>query len=116
MSDKYDRNRMHNFIQNCNGEVRLMPARYFGGWHCALSLCEETEVVRYNDGDPETIWDVWYDLVGGDNDYFAAEKALDSHEYSEHFFLARASRPEEALAKAEHLAINFLNRDREQQE
>ena len=52
--------------------------------------------------------------MGGDNDYFAAEKALNSHKYSEHFFLARASRPEEALAKAEHLALEFLNKDRGQ--
>jgi len=54
-------NKMWKYMDFCNGEIRVMPGRYGGGWLAAG--CATIE------------WDFdeqWSDLVGGDNDYFTA--------------------------------------------
>lgn len=58
-----------NLMQANNGEIRIMPARYGGGWVIAgCAFCE---------------WEFdeqWADLVGGDNDYFAAREFFETHD------------------------------------
>ena len=54
-------NTMFEYMDFCNGEIRVMPGRYGGGWlACGCATIE---------------WDFdnqWSDLVGGDNNYFQA--------------------------------------------
>jgi hypothetical protein len=54
-------NKMFEYMDFCNGEIRVMAGRYGGGWlGCGCATIE---------------WDFdeqWNDLIGGDNDYFRA--------------------------------------------
>lgn len=55
------------FMESCNGEIRVMKSRYGGGWlACGCAIIE---------------WDfdeMWSDLVGGDLCYFDAVKFFNS--------------------------------------
>lgn len=46
----------------CNGEIRIMPARYGWTWLVIVTMVEQDE----------RFWEYWDDLVCGDNDYFDA--------------------------------------------
>lgn len=61
--------KMWEYMDFCNGEIRVMAGRYGGGWLAAGCAVIE--------------WDFdekWEDLVGGDNDYFDAREFFNKNE------------------------------------
>ena len=64
-----EENTMWEYMDFCNGEIRVMAGRYGGGWLAAGCAVIE--------------WDFdekWEDLVCGDNDYFDARDFFEKHE------------------------------------
>ena len=64
-----EKTKMWEYMRFCNGEIRVMPGRYGGGWlavGCAVIEWEFDEQ--------------WSDLVGGDNDYFFARDFFNANE------------------------------------
>lgn len=55
-------------IDGANGEIRMMNARYGGGWLVCLTIREQ----------PDEFWGAWENLVGGDPDMFAARDLFNS--------------------------------------
>lgn len=63
-------NEMFDYMQSCNGEIRVMPARYGSGWLAGGCATIEWEFDNQ-----------WSDLVSGDNDYFEAREFFNNNEY-----------------------------------
>lgn len=76
--------KMFEYMRFCNGEIRVMPGRYGGGWlACGCATVE---------------WDFdeqWSDLVGGDNDYFNARDFFNNS--SEIILIENAEAPQDAF-------------------
>ena len=95
--------KIEDVIYNRNGSIHIQPGRYGGGWICLVALDEY---------DIETVFESFWDLTAGDNEYF---QARDSFRAKENCILVEyAESPEDALriALREALAI-FEKENRE---
>ena len=59
---------MYSMMESCNGEIRVKPGRYGGGWLAAGCCCVEWEFDKQ-----------WEDLTGGDLEYFDAVDFFHGH-------------------------------------
>lgn len=79
-----EENKMWEYMDFCNGEIRVMAGRYGGGWLSAGCAVIE--------------WDFdekWSDLVGGDNDYFDARDFFNKNENT--VLIEHAATPRDAF-------------------
>lgn len=88
---------LYRCIDACNGEIRIMAARYAPGWYCLVA------VVAVNDD----VWEKFEDLVGGDNDYFEACNFFNA-EKEGRYVLALEDTPEAAMKAATEKATSLL--------
>jgi len=88
---------LYECINACNGEIRIQAARYERGWYCLVAVIEADDKV----------WEMFEDLVGGDNDYFEARNFFES-ETEDRYILATGESPEHAMKTATNKAAELL--------
>lgn len=93
-----DIEKMYDYFDGCNGEIRIIAGRYCRGFHCVISLTERFD---------NEFFDKFEDFIGGDNDYFDARDYFEStqNQRDDYFGYAWAETAVEALKKAEESAV-----------
>lgn len=89
---------LYECIDSGNGEIRIQAIRYGQGWYCLVAVVEVDDLV----------WEMFEDLVGGDNDYFAARDFFKA-ECNGNYVLCEGYTPEMAMKIATNAAASLLD-------